>query len=692
MLEPIYQRPRTAPPRYPALDTCKGPGTGYFGIIENPARVDNRERAQRELRRPVIYRCVFCPDKGLLECEKTILRLFCPPELCRAELNGMPLKRVGEKRRMGLLLELDVGDMLREGENCLTIELPPNSQGISQNIELIGVKKVWIKSIGITQRTQGKAVLLDIKPEIEALVQEEAEYSVTLTSPSGLQVRHDGSPREIMVENPELWWPRGYGDQPLYELELDFEGGDSWRGTLGLRTFSEGTAVNGLKIFPMGGRFRPNGMGRRPDYVHLLRDCAGANFNCVQIAGEIWPGEDFYDECDRLGILVMQEMLPDMGDSWTLSPELSAEINARGTMLGGLGRHACMWKYLGARRPEYGRDDWRRLGDYIRVYEYILPKSLWKTAPKAIYLPEGYGVMQELCEPSCSCIDSLLEFTDKEDRGLNSQIMEGNMEPGISGRILELVSQELPLPGDFAGWAYASALCAAKAIGRRICRLRQENADGAMLGGINEVWPGASEACIDYAGRKKAVYYELRRSFATIRLECGLQPENRGWYVFFSVDNETTAQKHLLINWSLRDGKGRIKREETIAASIPALRKMRLDGTFLQDVSENEDVLCYQLFDGCKPIDLSAKTFTAGKHYCFKDPELSYSVEGDELIVKAKAFAQGVEIFGGEVQLSDNFFDMPAGERRIKILGGDTDNLQLHSVYDLLKGGNGVKL
>ena len=77
--------------------------------------------------------------------------------------------------------------------------------------------------------------------------------------------------------------------------------------------------------------------------------------------------------------------------------------------------------------------------------------------------------------------------------------------------------------------------------------------------------------------------------------------------------------------------------------------------------------------------------FTAPKHFKFVDPELEARIEGDEIVVTAKAYAKSVEIYSDECDfvLSDNFFDMNAGEKRVKILEGEVKNIKLRSVYDI---------
>ena len=76
--------------------------------------------------------------------------------------------------------------------------------------------------------------------------------------------------------------------------------------------------------------------------------------------------------------------------------------------------------------------------------------------------------------------------------------------------------------------------------------------------------------------------------------------------------------------------------------------------------------------------------FCAPKHFRFADPKLSAVIEGDEIVVYANAYARSVEVMAGaDTLLDDNYFDMNAGVRRIKILRGNPTEVSVRSVYDI---------
>ena len=85
---------------------------------------------------------------------------------------------------------------------------------------------------------------------------------------------------------------------------------------------------------------------------------------------------------------------------------------------------------------------------------------------------------------------------------------------------------------------------------------------------------------------------------------------------------------------------------------------------------------------------LSASTviFSVPKYFVYLDPQLSCRVEGDEIVVSAKAYAKSVEVLNENEDwiLEDNYFDLDAGEeRRIRIVKGEPVGIHMRSVYNI---------
>ncbi|MFF3848785.1 glycoside hydrolase family 2 protein [Streptomyces sp. NPDC002328] len=141
------------------------------------------------------------------------------------------------------------------------------------------------------------------------------------------EVAGTGGVVRVEVPDAELWWPRGYGEQPLYEVELTLSHGnsplDAWSRRIGFRTVGLDTSadahgtgftlvVNGERLFARGVNWIPDDAFpsriTRERYRERLRQAADAGVDLVRVwGGGIYESEDFYDACDESGLLVWQD-------------------------------------------------------------------------------------------------------------------------------------------------------------------------------------------------------------------------------------------------------------------------------------------------------------------------------------------------------------------------------------------------
>ena len=129
---------------------------------------------------------------------------------------------------------------------------------------------------------------------------------------------------DLALENPKLWWPSGYGKQDLYPVNIKFLTGsqvlDQENLKIGIRqidniwnerTQSMGAYVNGQKIFIKGGNWIiSDAMLRFSDarYDAEVRYHKDMNLNLIRIwGGAILERPEFYNACDKYGLLVFQD-------------------------------------------------------------------------------------------------------------------------------------------------------------------------------------------------------------------------------------------------------------------------------------------------------------------------------------------------------------------------------------------------
>lgn len=163
------------------------------------------------------------------------------------------------------------------------------------------------------------------------------------------------------------------------------------------------------------------------------------------------------------------------------------------------------------------------------------------------------------------------------------------------------------------------------------------------------------------------------------------QPYEMEKSVRFCVTNETCRPRHVTVKWALRDSGSQVLREEVISLTVPPLESAWLDKVELPEASPFTDFVSYSLVENGQEHMVGTVLFAQPKYFRFLDPGLSCQAEGDEIVVSAQAYAQGVEIRNEQedLVLRDNYFDMLPGEVRVKILRGTPDGLRVRSVYDI---------
>ncbi|HEY3389122.1 MAG TPA: beta galactosidase jelly roll domain-containing protein [Prolixibacteraceae bacterium] len=151
------------------------------------------------------------------------------------------------------------------------------------------------------------------------------EVSVTAGSKTMVEL-NVANTAQLLVKQPHLWWPNGYGKANLYRLHLQYESNgvisDETNLVFGIRTVSSKAIevpgkllrrdfyVNGRRLQLVGGAWVPDMMLNRDSvrYDSELHLCRNANVNLVRIwGGGITPPDAFFDSADRYGLMVWSD-------------------------------------------------------------------------------------------------------------------------------------------------------------------------------------------------------------------------------------------------------------------------------------------------------------------------------------------------------------------------------------------------
>lgn len=568
----------------------------------------------------------------------------------------------------------------------------------------------------------------------------------------------------ILVENPKRWWPHGYGEQPLYRVEVtlfDASGVllDTWSRRIGLRTMTINTEedewgqcfaheVNGVKIFAMGADYIPedNILSRVNEERtrKLLEDAVAVNHNCIRVwGGGYYPDDWFFDACDELGLIVWQDFMfacasYELDDAFARNVSEEIRDNVRR-----IRHHACLGLWCGNNEMETQTLDkaWnpsiKQKCDYIKLFEYIIPKILEEEDPTTFYWPSSpssggnydnpwdenrgdthywavwhgnkaftdyrkyyFRYMSEFGFQSFPSLKTVECFTRPKDRNIFSRVMEMHQRnTAANGKIMTYMSATYLYPKNFEMLLYASQLLQADAIRYGIEHFRRHRGRcmGTVVWQLNDIWPVASWSSIDYYGRWKALHYTEKRAFAPVMISCEetgelserpycvAQPEPIEVAAALHVANETMEPVSGTVKWELRKASGEVILTGKQEVTVEALSGLWLEKMDFSAYNELEVYISYSFERDEKVISENTSLFTAPKHFPFQDPKLALRREENTLIVSAQTYARSVSIEGidGDVKLSDNFFDMNPGEKRVAILKGNATAFKVLSVYDI---------
>lgn len=518
--------------------------------------------------------------------------------------------------------------------------------------------------------------------------------------------------------------------------------------------------VNGMKVFAMGADYIPedNILARvTPERTRrLLEDCKAANFNAIRVwGGGYYPDDAFYDICDELGLMVWQDLMYACA-FYDLTPDFERSIRVETHQnVARLRHHASLALICGNNEMEMfmagansaliNHRTWEfvptyphHITDYVKMFEYILPAIVKETAPQTYWWPASpssggnfdapndenrgdnhywdvwhgekpfteyrkffFRYASEFGFQSFPCLKSVKQFTLPDDRNIFSRVMERHQRnQAANGKILSYLSQTFRYPNSFDDLLYTSQLMQAEAIryGVEHWRRNRGRCMGAIIWQLNDIWPVASWASIDYYGRWKALHYAAKRFFAPVMIsaeeegELSQNPKINEYHPApleksfrLNVCNETLRDVTGEVVWALRTPDGEIVRQNQQTLTIPAMSAKWLDKVDCADASLTGHYVSFAFVVDDVAVSEGTCIFCAPKHFEFVDPRLTVETHGDTIIVTSHAYAKQVwlESEDADLLLDDNAFDMNPGTKVVRVVRGTAEKVRVRSVWDL---------
>jgi beta-mannosidase len=215
-------------------------------------------------------------------------------------------------------------------------QLPPI--GIWRDIRLEGRSAAEFADVHLRQHHSAEEVTVTVDVQASRWEDVALAATVTVTTPTGMTLTRttplagETAHLRLPIDAPQLWWPNGYGSQPLYQVTVTLHPVDQPGAVVDRRDFQVGLRtielrqeedefgrsftfyVNGVPIFAKGSNWIPaDSFPTRLTEARLdalLRACIAANHNMLRVwGGGFYEDERFYDLCDRYGILVWQDFI-----------------------------------------------------------------------------------------------------------------------------------------------------------------------------------------------------------------------------------------------------------------------------------------------------------------------------------------------------------------------------------------------
>jgi len=435
--------------------------------------------------------------------------------------------------------------------------------------------------------------------------------------------------------------------------------------------------------------------------------------------GGYYEDERFYDLCDEYGILVWQDFMFSCAqypavDWYLANVRKDVEYNVRR-----LRGRTCLALWCGNNEMEWflaggfgGERNADYRDDYLRIFHEMIPEivgaldpdvSYWPSSPSSgepfvdpnaqdrgdghywdvwhgrqpftAYRTQYHRFMSEFGFESFPALETCRSFAPDDQLNITSHVMECHQKNRAgNGLILYYMAHTFRFPKDFEMMCYVSQLLQAEAMryGVEHWRRNRGRCMGTLYWQLNDCWPVASWASIDYFGRWKALQYFAKRFYKPVLLSA----EEQGTRARVHVTNDTTLPVDAEVRWSLERFDGTVIRSDCLVLSVPAERDVLVaDLDFTGELGRDDvrrTVLVHELLVRGERQALGVTPFVASKHLELPAAELNVRVGSDEqgayVEVSSEQLARYVclSVPGRDVIFSDNCFDLPAG-RVVKV-------------------------
>lgn len=473
--------------------------------------------------------------------------------------------------------------------------------------------------------------------------------------------------------------------------------------------------INGREIFMRGANWIPADAlpaGATRDAVHdLLTSAVEANMNMLRVwGGGQYEPDWFYDMCSEMGLMVWQDFMfacnlyPAHDPDWLNSVRLEAKQQIRR-----LSSQPCMALWCGDNEV-IGALSWfeeskANRDHYVAVYARLNAAledaiaeaqpdvAFWPSSPSVGRLNFGDGwhndtsgdmhfwdvwhsskdfehyrsVQPRFCSefgfqsfPSNRVIES---FTEEEDRNVSSKVMDVHQRnPGGNSRIVETLARYFRFPEKFEDMTWLSQVSQALAMKTAIefWRSSKPRCMGTLYWQLNDTWPVASWASLEYGGGWKLTQYLARKFNAPVLVTA--QPDNETSEIVLWAINDTPDTVNLHVTACQVSLTGRMAEAGVWACPCPTNGAVEIARIPLNALGDDEFLnFSWQDPEGAY-LGENDYLPLRPKDYSFPDPDIHVEDDGDSITLTSDLPALFVTFdHGGSDIWSDNGFTLLPG-------------------------------
>jgi len=429
----------------------------------------------------------------------------------------------------------------------------------------------------------------------------------------------------LILNNPRLWWPVTYGDQPLYRITIEARVNGQFSS---LATSQFGVRTVGTLVLPSGGRaFTVNGRTIRmtggawvPDFLMSwsaqryrdeVRLMAEGNHTIVRVNGcGIVPPDVFFTECDRRGLLVWQDLArtsiqgfkfrKDGKDGWgpVDCDDPALYLNNMKDCIMRLRGHPSLLVWCGSNEkfpqadigqplqndllptldgtrpwlpsseenPPWRKEDIRfwSAGPYqlVRLPEYF---KLYAQDPKSISKNE-IGLSSP--PPINSIVRAIPDYDQPDSLSfpLNRTFGYHDATGNYYRSGDKIIRQDLGEPATLTDYLWMGDLynsASYRAIYEAANKVRPRNS-GTHIWKINAAWPSMMQQVFDWYLRPNAGYYSMRSACQPLHVQHSVDDQS------VQVVSTLAEPRELRVSFTLSDITGRVEYSEEYPVSMPA--------------------------------------------------------------------------------------------------------------------------